>query len=576
MNALDISNAEQAETTDRHFKASLAEVTKGLSPVALGLATFDWLSHLGLSPGRQLYLAQSLLNKLQQAGAYGMHSLVNNDAEPPASNIEHRLQGEAWQQWPFNVMAQAHQLSKDWWREAALGVAGVRDEHELLVHAVGEQILAMLSPANGPVTNPEVIKTTVQEQGSNFVRGLKLAVKDGQTLHGNSPEPPAFTVGKDLATSKGKVVFQNDLIELIQFSPKTATVGAEPVLLTPAWIMKFYILDLSPENSLVKYLTEQGKTVFAISWKNPTEADRNTGFDDYLQQGQMAAVDAVNAICPNRKIHAVGYCIGGTLLMTAAAAMARENDDRLQSITLFAALTDFSEAGEIRQFLGSSQLEFLEKLMWRKGNLGSENMGGAFAALRASDLIYGNSVNRYYLGNDAKPNALMFWNADGTRMPYRMHSEYLQMLYMENQLARNAFIVDGEPVSLSDIRVPLFILGTETDHVTPWQSVYKTVASTQCEATFTLTNGGHNAGVVSGPQHPRRRYRTHTRAVGDKYLSPKAWLAANEVNAGSWWPYWNQWLDKHTSGQITPPQTGVAGSKKYKVLRNAPGEYVFG
>jgi polyhydroxyalkanoate synthase len=364
-------------------------------------------------------------------------------------------------------------------------------------------------------------------------------------------------------------------MELIQYTPVTEKVGAEPVLICPPWIMKYYILDLSPRNSLVKYLSEQGKTVFIISWKNPVQEDKHTTFDDYRCHGVMDAITAVNSICPKRKINAVGYCIGGTMLTIAAATMAREGDDRLGSISLFASQTDFSEAGDIMRLISPSNLSFLEKLMWKQGFLGADSMGGAFSALNASDLKYAVAVNRYFLGQDSKPNDLMAWNADGTRMPYQMHREYLQQLYLENQLSRNKFKVGDKPVSVSDIQVPLFVLGTETDHVAPWKSVYKMHDLTSGELTFALTSGGHNAGVISGAEHPRRRYRAHTRLPGDKYIDPDTWLASYEPVQGSWWPYWSQWLDQQMSEQIDPPATG-APRKGYKVLRDAPGEYVFG
>ena len=347
------------------------------------------------------------------------------------------------------------------------------------------------------------------------------------------------------------------------------------MLISPAWIMKYYILDLSPHNSMVKYLVEQGKTVFIISWKNPKQEDKNLSFEDYVQIGLMEAVDAVGKICPKRGIHAVGYCIGGTLLSIAAAAMARDDDTRFATISLFAAQTDFSEAGEITRFISPSQLSFLEKLMWKLGFLGSENMGGAFSALRSSDLIYAGIVDRYLLGKTSALNDLMSWNADGTRMPYRMHTEYLEQLYLHNLLAQSKFMVGGRTISLSDIRAPMFVLGTETDHVAPWHSVYKITHLTQTDMTFALTSGGHNAGVVSGPEHPRRRYRVHTRAAGDKYIDPDTWLEEMEPQQGSWWPLWSQWLDQRMSEQIEPPPMG-APKKGLKPLRDAPGEYVFG
>ena len=255
--------------------------------------------------------------------------------------------------------------------------------------------------------------------------------------------------------------------------------------------------------------------------------------------------------------------------------MARDDDDRLQSISLFAAQTDFSEAGEITRFISPSQLSFLEKLMWKRGYLGSENMGGAFSALRASDLIYAGMVDRYFLGKKASLNDLMSWNADGTRMPYRMHSEYLEQLYLHNQLATNKFTLGGRIISMGDIRTPMFVLGTETDHVAPWHSVYKIHQLSQSDLTFALTSGGHNAGVVSGPEHPRRRYRVHTRKAGDKYMDPNTWQEKMEIQPGSWWPMWDKWLSERSSTQIKPPAMG-APRRGLKPLRDAPGEYVFG
>jgi polyhydroxyalkanoate synthase len=514
---MQVLDKQDAEHMDHSLRAMLAQMSRGMSPLDLALAYLDWASHLAISPGKRLLLAQSLLNKLRELGAYSLSSLLDKEAAGPASGIERRMSSEAWQRWPFKVFAQAHQVSKDWWNEATTNVDGVRPDHEQLVQAVAEQILDMMSPANLPVTNPEVLAATREEKGKNLFRGARNFVKDQWRNAANTgiEENDEFKVGEQVAITPGKVIFRNELIELIQYSPATEKVGAEPVLICPPWIMKYYILDLSPRNSLVKYLTEQGKTVFMISWKNPTEEDSETSFDDYRSKGLMQAIDAVNAVCPKQLIHAVGYCIGGTMLTIAAAAMAREGDERLASISLFAAQADFSEAGDILRFISPSQISFLEKLMWKQGYLGIENMGGAFSSLNASDLMYGAAIDRYFLGKESRPNDLMAWNADGTRMPYRMHSEYLTSLYLNNELGRNKFKVEGRTISVSDIKVPLFVLGTETDHVAPWHSVYKLHDLTNGELTFLLTSGGHNAGVISGPQHPRRRFRVDTRQPGD-------------------------------------------------------------
>jgi polyhydroxyalkanoate synthase len=346
------------------------------------------------------------------------------------------------------------------------------------------------------------------------------------------------------------------------------------VLIVPAWIMKYYILDLSPRNSMVKYLVDQGHTVFMMSWKNPTEKDRDLGMDDYVHQGFMAALDAVSAIVPKRKVQAVGYCIGGTLLAIAAAALARDRDERLGSITMFAAQVDFSEPGELAFFINPSQLAMLEATMHKKGVLESKQMGGAFAMLRARDLLWQPIVNQYLKGQRDRMIDLMAWNADGTRMPWRMHSEYLYRLYLDNELATNRFPVGGKLIRLSDIGVPMFVVGTEADHVAPWKSVYKIDNLVRSDdLTFLLTAGGHNAGIVAGPVHPKRHYRMRTRRLADPHLAPEDWMEAAPKSEGSWWPAWQGWLAAHSSGKTKPPAVGAPG-KGYDVVEDAPGKYV--
>ncbi len=563
------------ENLDRKFRGAVARALKGLSPTEMALAYLDWIAHLSLSPGKQIRLAQSFLTKSAKLGIFSVQSLVDRNAVGP-EQLPRQFSSDNWQKWPFKVLAQGHSLLKSWASEATTDVEGVTTKHQQMVEFVAQQMVAALSPANTPLTNPDVLAETREQKGRNLARGLKFMLKDvlPERIAGGKA-PSDFVVGKNVGISPGKVIFQNELMEVIQYSPATRQVASEPVLIVPPWIMKFYILDLSPKNSLVKYLVEQGKTVFLVSWKNPTKEDRDVSFLDYLNLGFFQALDVVSAVCPGRKVNAVGYCIGGTLLCIAAAKMARDDDDRLNSISLFASQVDFSEAGEITQFISESQLSFLEKFMWCQGYLGIENMGKSFAYLRPSDLVYGPKVDRYLMGNEAKPNDLMSWNADGTRMPYRMHSEYLNKLYLNNELARNKFEVDGRPVSPGDIKVPLFNLGTETDHVAPWASVYKINYLTGAQVTCCLTSGGHNAGVISGPQHPRRRHRVATLEPGDKFVDIKTWEKTHEPVQGSWWPTWNAWLDERSPNKRKPPPMGAA-RKGYKVLRDAPGKYVFG
>ncbi|HQR49870.1 MAG TPA: alpha/beta fold hydrolase, partial [Steroidobacteraceae bacterium] len=361
----------------------------------------------------------------------------------------------------------------------------------------------------------------------------------------------------------------------IQYSPQTPNVYAEPVLVVPAWIMKYYILDLSPKNSMVNWLTSLGHTVFMISWKNPTADDRDITMDDYIEHGVLAALDAVTTVVPKHKVHAVGYCIGGTLLAIAAALMAAREDERLASVTIFAGQTDFSEPGEISIFISPAQLAMLEAMMWKSGVLESRQMGGAFQMLRTYDLLWAPTVGTYLRGERASLNDLMAWNADGTRMAYRMHTDYLHQLYLGNDLAEGRYVAMGEPIQLSDITVPMFVVGTETDHVAPWRSVYKAGRLVRSrDYTFCLTSGGHNAGIISGPQHPKRRHRILQTRAGTRLTPPDKYLDRAEMLQGSWWPTWAKWLEERSGAhKVKPPAMG-APKKGLKPICDAPGTYV--
>ncbi|WP_442865547.1 PHA/PHB synthase family protein [Acidocella sp. MX-AZ03] len=336
--------------------------------------------------------------------------------------------------------------------------------------------------------------------------------------------------------------------------------------------MKYYILDLSPQNSMVKYLLSQGFTVFCISWRNPDASMRDVSLDDYRRLGTMAAIDAVSAICNGEKIHAAGYCLGGTLLSITAAAMARDGDERLASLTLLAAQTDFTEAGELQLFINESQLHFLDDVMWAQGYLDAPQMAGAFQMLRANDLVWSQMIRRYYLGEQDHPNDLMSWNMDATRMPYRMHSEYLRKLFLNNDLAEGRFEAGGRKISLADIKAPFFVIGTETDHIAPWRSVYKLQQLNPNDFTFVLTSGGHNAGVVSEPGHPHRHFCKLERKPGDLYVPPDEWQSHAYCQEGSWWPDWAGWLAARSGAPTNPPQLGNAG---YPAKESAPGTYIF-
>ncbi len=566
-----------AQDFDREFRAQMAQMTAGLAPTAFTTAWADWAMHLALSPTKQSALQHEALGRAADTWTFALRALAGQPVAPAESfegEPDARFKAPEWSQFPFNVYARAYQNAAALMKDAVRDVGGVTEYHAQLLEFALRMLLDASSPANYLASNPELLALTQAEGGQNLVRGLQHWVEDvKRTVEGGAPPGgEAFEVGKTLAVTPGKVVLRNELIELIQYTPTTKQVHAEPLLIVPAWIMKYYILDLSPRNSLVKYLVDQGHTVFMISWKNPDERDRDVGMDDYVTKGFRAALDAVTTIVPKRKVHAVGYCIGGTLLAIAAAALARERDERLASISMFAAQTDFSEPGELAFFINPSQLAMLEATMHKKGVLDSRQMGGAFALLRSQDLVWQPFVNNYLKGQRDALIDLMAWNADGTRMPWRMHTEYLYRLYLDNELATNRFPVDGKPVRLSDIRVPMFVVGTETDHVAPWKSVYKVDNLVRSDDfTFLLTSGGHNAGIVSGPVHPKRHYRIKTRRLADPHLAPDDWVAEATKHEGSWWPAWQAWLAAHSSGMTKPPALGAAG---YRPLENAPGQYV--
>lgn len=563
---------------DSLVHANLGRLTANLSPASLGMAYADWAIHLAEAPGKQMELGIKAARKNWRFATHAAKYLTNPRCEPCIEPLarDNRFDADAWRRWPYSLIYQSFLLTQQWWHNATTDVRGVSDSHENRVTFGARQLLDLWSPSNFPWTNPEVLQTTVEQGGTNLLRGMENLLED--TKRRITEQPPAgaenFRPGKEVAVTPGKVVYRNRLIELIQYEPTTGTVHPEPVLIVPAWIMKYYILDLSPHNSMIRYLRDQGHTVFCISWRNPGEEDREVSMDDYRRMGPQAALQTVRAIVPDRKVHAVGYCIGGTLLSIEAARMARDGEeDQLASMTLLAAQVDFTEAGELQLFIDESEVSYLEDIMWAQGFLDTKQMAGAFQMLRSNDLIWSRMIKEYMLGERQEIFDLMAWNADGTRLPYRMHSEYLRQLFLKNDLANGRYEVDNRPVALTDIRVPIFAVGTEKDHVAPWPSAYKIQLLTDTDITFALTRGGHNAGIISPPDHPRRHYRVHETKADDPYRDPDTWLAIAAFKEGSWWEEWQAWLAAHSGRRVQPPQLGNADAG-YPPLMDAPGSYV--
>lgn len=568
------------EILDRSLQVALSRFTHGISPAALMLAFFDWYSHLAIHPAKQIRLVE-----LHQENFWHLirQYLGHLTGDPRGeycvliSPQDKRFTDERWQAFPYNYIYESFLMMQQWWHEAATNVRGVSRHHQEVVDFTLRQILDMLSPSNSSLTNPEIQDATVLQHGENFLRGYDNFIEDLSRVYANKPPIGSenFVIGKNIAVTSGKVIYRNRLIELIQYAPLTDKVHPEPILITSAWIMKYYILDLTPKHSLIKYLVKKGHTVFCISWKNPKKKDHALSMQDYLDLGIKSALDIVSAVVPHQKIHLLGYCLGGTLAAITTASMTRDNDNRLATLTLLAAQTDFTEPGELGLFIDESQIVFLENMMKEKGYLDTNQMAGAFQLLRSNDLVWSRLIHDYLLGKRKPLTDLMAWNADATRLPYQMHSEYLRNLFLDNQLAEGKYLVNEKPISLTDITIPIFVVATERDHVSPWRSVFKINLLTSSDVTFTLTSGGHNVGIVSMPvKKTKRYYRISTLKETDRFIDSDSWYQNTRPKNGSWWPAWEKWLTKH-SGKMTksPPEMGCE-KKGYIPLEDAPGTYV--
>lgn len=433
------------------------------------------------------------------------------------------------------------------------------------------QFVDALSPSNFITTNPEVLTATLESGGQNLLRGLENLLGDLERGEGRlsikMTDMNAFRLGENIAATPGKVIYQNELMQLIQYTPSTSEVRRRPLLIVPPWINKFYVLDLQPKNSLIKWAVDQGHQVFVISWVNPDEKLAEKGFENYMIEGPLAALDAIAQASGERQVNAIGYCLGGTLLAATAAYMAARGDDRIASATYFVTLVDFTEVGDMAVFIDEEQLAALERRMRTRGYLEAQDMATSFNMLRANDLIWSFAVNNYLLGKEQLPFDLLFWNSDSTRMPAAMHSFYLRNMYHQNLLAKPGGItLDGTPIDLKKITIPTFILSTREDHIAPWKSTYAATQLYSGPIKFVLSASGHMAGVISAPGSKYGHWTND-----DLPPTPDAWFAGATSHKGSWWPVWDEWVSRLDPERVPAREPGAG---KLPVIEDAPGSYV--
>ncbi|HLO75434.1 MAG TPA: class I poly(R)-hydroxyalkanoic acid synthase [Magnetospirillum sp.] len=544
-------------------------------PLNIGNAFLEMTAKLMSDPAK---LVEANFNLWQDYMALWQNTalrFLGEQAQPVATpdQADRRFKDEMWEDNEiFDFIKQSYLLSARYLHGVVHGVEGLDEHTAQKVDFYTRQFVDAMAPSNFVLTNPEVLRATVESGGENLVKGLNNLLDDLERGKGKlsikMTDYDAFKVGENIAVTPGKVVYQNDLMQLVQYTPTTEKTLKAPLLVVPPWINKFYILDLRAKNSFIKWAVDQGHTVFVISWVNPDEALAAKGFSDYMLEGPLAALDAIEKATGERKANVVGYCLGGTLTVCTLAYMAAKGDDRILSATLFTTMTDFHEPGELGVFIDEEQLAKIEGMMSQHGYLDGRDMAMTFNMLRANDLIWSFVVNNYLLGKDPFPFDLLYWNSDSTRMPAAMHSFYLRKMYQENQLVVPGGIqLNGVDIDLSKIKTPIYMLSTREDHIAPWKSTYALTQNTSGPVKFVLAASGHIAGVVNPPAANKYCYWTNAKKV----KNPDTWLAGAKQEEGSWWTDWHAWASKFAGEQVPARQPGAGG---LKALEEAPGSYV--
>jgi polyhydroxyalkanoate synthase len=568
--------AEQSQRMVSDFMARQADQTdSGNDPLNVGDAFLEMTTRMMSDPTRLAQAQAELWNGYMNLWQQTANKMIGKESDTPveAEPDDRRFLHSDWDENPvFDYIKQSYLMTSKWMINTVRETDGLDDETARKVDFYTRQFIDAMAPTNFALTNPEVLRETVDSKGQNLVNGLSNLLDDLEKGKGQlrikHVEDDAFELGVTVATSPGKVVFQNELFQLLQFSPLTEKVRKTPLVIVPPWINKYYILDLREKNSFIKWATEQGHTVFVVSWVNPDAALAQKTFEDYMLDGPVAAIGAACDAASTDKVNVIGYCIGGTMTAAALAYMAEKGDDRVASATFFTTLVDFEEPGELGVFIDEEQIASLEDKMAERGYLEGSEMASTFSMLRANDLIWSFVINNYLLGKEPFPFDLLFWNADSTRMPAVMHSFYLRKMYQENALVQPGGLeLGGVKIDLRKIKLPVYILSTKEDHIAPWESTFSATQLYSGDTKFVLASSGHIAGVVNPPISNRYSYRTNTK----KTTTPAEWLDGAKEHAGSWWPDWDKWVKKFAGGAVA---ARVPGSGKLKAIEDAPGSYV--
>jgi len=544
------------------------------SPMAIGVAFLEMTVRMMSDPARLAEAQASLWHDYLRLWQSTAQRFRGGAAEPVIETPpeDRRFRDQAWSDNAlFDFIKQSYLLTARWLQGAVKNVEGLDEHTARKVDFYTRQFVDAIAPSNFVLTNPEVLRATIESRGENLANGLKNLLDDLERGKGrlqiSMTDSTAFKIGENIATTPGKVVYQNALMQLIQYAPTTQTVKRRPLLIIPPWINKFYILDLRPSNSFIRWAVGQGHTVFVISWVNPDEKLAAKTFEDYVREGPLAALDAMEEATGERAANVIGYCLGGTLLAATLAYMAAKRDTRVKSATYFVTMVDFAEAGELSVFIDEEQLQALEQRMNKKGYLDARDMHTTFNMLRANDLIWSFVVNNYLLGKSPLPFDLLYWNADSTRMPAAMHSFYLRRMYQENLLVKPGGItLLGVPIDLRKVKVPAFLLSTREDHIAPWRSTYRATQIYSGPVNFVLSASGHVAGVVNPPGSKYGHYEND-----ENPPTAEEWLASATEHPGSWWPVWERWVAKFAGGDVPARQPGDG---KLTPIEDAPGSYV--